>query len=152
MTIEPLHPTHLPTLYDITMITDTWVTRTIPEFMDTFSRYGGWAIKHNNIVVGYIALMNHIPNRDIVIHCSVLPEYHTKWLTKSIYTTVFNYIFDELKVARCSSWTIEKFKNGNFLERLGFTHEGTVRKGFAINGKLVDLFGYGMLPDERRWK
>ena len=152
MTLQPLSPTHYPDLYAIGNITDTWTRRTTQEFIDEFSSYGGWAVIHKDKVIGYIILSGHIPYFDVAVHCSVLPEYHSKWMTRTIYKTVFNHVFDELKLPRCSSWLFEGYSNPTFLERLGFKHEGTRRNGYMVGTKLVDVQSYGMLPDERRWK
>lgn len=153
MTLTQLSPTHLPALYDICNTTDPWAERSIKEHNEFFSSCGGWVIKHKDKVVGYIVLMNHRPYMDIAVHCSVLPEYHGKWMTKSIYKHVFNHIFEELKVPRCSSWRIGELSNKTFLDRLGFKAEGTIRKGFITSdGIWHDVYLYGMLPEERRWK
>ena len=152
MTLTQLSPKHYPALYDITNVTDTWVKRTVPEHIDFFSQCSGWVIEHQSKVVGYIILMNYVPTVDVTIHCSVLPAYQSKWMTKGIYKTVFNHIFDTLKVNRCTSYLIDGYSNPTFLDRLGFKQEGVLRRAYPINNSVKDIILYGMLPDERRWK
>lgn len=152
MHLEPLSPKHYPDLHAICNITDKWTHRTTKEFLDEFSEYGGWAVMDKTRVAGYIILSGHIPYFDVAVHCSVLPEYHSKWMTRNIYKTVFNHVFVELKLPRCSSWLFDGYSNPTFLERLGFKKEGVRRSGYIINDKWVDVQMYGMLPEERRWK
>lgn len=152
MTLEPLHPTHLPTLYDVSKAVDFWSDRTISEFIDTFSQYDGWAVVRDTTPIGYIVLCNHIPYSDIMIHCSVLPEFKTRWLTKHIYAQVFNKIFREYNLPRCTSWAVVGSDGDNFLPRLGFQKEGTIRKGIFFNGGFHNVNTYSMLPEEQRWK
>jgi len=152
MTLQQLTANHYPTLYDICNITDSWIRRSIKEHNDFFSSCSGWVVKHKSKVIGYIILMNHIPYMDIAVHCSVLPEFHGKWMTKKIYKTVFNYIFEELWLPRCTSWLIDGYSNPTFLSRLGFVHEGTTRKGYIKEDRFVNVHNYGMLSEDRRWR
>lgn len=152
MTLVTLQPTHYPVLYDITKVTDIWVARTPQEHNEFFSKCSGWVVEHKGKVVGYIILMNHIPYMDIHIHCSVLPEYQSKWMTRKIYATVFNTIFKELLLPRCTSYIIDGYSHPTFLSRLGFKQEGTVRKGYIVGDKWCDVHLYSMLAEEQRWK
>lgn len=152
MNLIKLHKDHFRTLYDVSLITDTWSKKTFEEFATQFSASMGWSVVHKGDIIGYIVLMNHNPYMDVHIHCSVLPEYQSKWMTKGIYKQVFNYIFEELWLPRCTSWIIKGYSNPTFLSRLGFKKEGTMRNGYIIGEKWCDVDYYGMLPDERRWK
>jgi RimJ/RimL family protein N-acetyltransferase len=152
MTLETLHPRHLPALYDVSSTVDFWANRTISEFMDAFSKYDGWAIVKDNKAVGYIVLCNHTPYLDIMIHCSVLPEYKSVWLTRKIYAQVFNHIFRTLNLPRCTSWAVAGSDGDSFLPRLGFQKEGTIRKGIFFNGQFHNVNTYSMLPEEQRWR
>ena len=149
MKLEQLQAHHLPALRDISKITDEWLEYTDEEFYQVFSQFAGWAIEHEGLIVGYIVLSDYKPFRDISVHCSVLPEYHRRWLTKGIYKTVFDTIFLGFQLPRCSSWTFGDMGGRKFLERLGFKYEGTVRSSYIFNGEWIDTHIYGMLPNER---
>lgn len=152
MILTKLSPIHYKDLFEVTKVTDSWAKRTYEEFCTEFSQYGGWVVIDKDTAIGYIILSGHIPYFDVAVHCSVLPKYHSKWVTRKIYKTVFNHIFNELKLPRCSSWSFDGYSNPTFLERLGFKKEGVRRSGYIIKDEWVDVQMYGMLPNERRWK
>jgi RimJ/RimL family protein N-acetyltransferase len=152
MQLEQLAAHHLPALRDISSQTDEWLEYSDAEFYEVFSQFAGWAILHDGLVIGYIVLSDYKPYRDLSVHCSVLPEYRTKWLTKGIYKTVFNTIFDGFQLPRCTSWTFGSMGGSQFLERLGFKYEGTVRNSYIFKGEWIDTHLYGMLPNERKFK
>ena len=149
MRLEQLTPQHLPAVRSISIITDDWLEYTDDEFFAVFSQFTGWAIIHEGLVVGYIVLSDYKPYRDVSVHVSVLPEYHRRWLTRSIYNEVFGFIFEYLRVPRCSSWTFGSMGAPEFLKRLGFKYEGTVRSSYIHRGEWIDTHLFGMLPNER---
>lgn len=67
-----------------------------------------------------------------------------RWAHRRTLKVFFSYAFDNLNCRRVTA----VMRSPGFLERLGFTHEGTLRKGYP-NGD--DMLVYGMLREECRW-
>ena len=149
MQLEQLAAHHLPALRDISSQTDEWLEYSDAEFYEVFSQFAGWAILHDGLVIGYLVLSDYKPYRDVAVHVSVLPQYHKRWLTKGIYKEVFGFIFEFLNVPRCTSWTFGTMGAPDFLKKLGFKHEGTIRSSYVHKGVWIDTHLFGMLPNER---
>lgn len=105
-------------------------------------------------VIGAITFTSYCPPVDIFAHVTVMPEFHGKWLTPEIFKRVFDYAFIELNLPRCSAYYFPEInpRVGGFLRKLGFLHEGTIRKGaVGHGGALTDMHLCGLLREERRW-
>jgi len=113
----------------------------------------GYVVVHQGNVVGVISFSDYTPGIDIRIHASVLPKYHARWITKTIAKTVFEYPFVHLGLQRLSAISFKGVTDsvGAFLEHLGFTLEGCIRKAANINNEPTDINLYGMLREECKW-
>jgi ribosomal-protein-serine acetyltransferase len=61
------------------------------------------------------------------------------------------YAFEEMAMARVHARVaVQNQTSRAVLERCGFTHEGTARSAFVVNGRRQDLALYGVLPGELR--
>lgn len=61
------------------------------------------------------------------------------------------YAFEEMVMARVHARVaVHNRTSRAVLERCGFTHEGTARSAFVVNGRRQDLALYGVLPGELR--
>lgn len=71
-----------------------------------------------------------------------------RWLTPPILKTMFHYPLVQLGARRVYSLALaEATSVRDFMTRLGFTHEGTLREAFDLGDAVV----YGMLRRECRW-
>lgn len=71
------------------------------------------------------------------------------WLTRGLLRLVFEYLFDQLGLARVTGRIdADNATARQQTERLGFVHEGTLR-GAGTDGQ--DVLIYGLLRTERRW-
>jgi len=152
MLIQPIEHKHFPGLFDVTAICEPWWGFDRNTSDRLFSQREGFVLLNDNEdVCGHITLSDYAVKLNVVIHCAVLPDYQKRWLTRKIYTTVFDHIFDELGCVRATGFSIDGLNGRGFHERLGFTHESTFRKGFRLRENYYDLHYYGMLKNERRW-
>ncbi len=82
---------------------------------------------------------------DMMMSCAGEPG----WLTKLSLRVFFSYPFIQLNCSRVTTIAAKSNRKARDLnERLGFTHEGTVRGGFG-HGR--DGILYGMLREECRF-
>lgn len=152
MQIVPIEHKHFQELFKVTTICEPWWGMDRNTSDRLFSKREGFVlVSEEGKVAGHITISDYTVKLDTFIHCSVLPEYQKRWLTKHIYKTVFDYVFDELECIRATGWAAEGLNDLTFHERLGFKHEGVHRKSLRIMDKYYDLHHYGMLKDERRW-
>lgn len=152
MNIIPIEHKHYPELFNIIQITEPYISLDRNTSDRLFSQREGFVLTNKyNKVVGHITVSDYSVKHDIVVHCSVIPEYQKKWLTRSIYKKVFDYVFNDLECVRASGFAVEGLNDLSFHERLGFSWEGCYRKGFRIHDKYYNLHRYGMLANERRW-
>jgi len=152
MKLETLSHKHFPALFHITQQTEPHLDLDRNTSDRLFGQREGFVLLNNaDKVVGHITLSDYAVRLDVVIHCSVLPEYQKRWLTKSIYKQVFDHVFEELECVRASGFAVCGLTDLTFHERLGFKLEGVYRKGLRIKDTYYDLYRYGMLKDERRW-
>lgn len=154
MKLVPLEHKYFPDLFKVTSITEDWLDLDRNTSDRLFSQREGFVIVDNynsNKVIGHITFSDYSVKLDVIIHCSILPDYHGVWLTKKIYKECFDYVFNELKCVRASGYAVKGINDLTFHERLGFTLEGVYRMGFRLHDKYFDLYRYGMLAHERRW-
>ncbi len=152
MRLIPYEYKHNARLMEIYKITEPWVEFHRAKFDAWFAGREGFVLVSScGKIVGAITFTNYQPNSDITIHCSVLPEYQKRWLTKSIYKQVFDVPFVKLGLERCSGFIIDGCTPRGFHERLGFKYEGTLRRSIRVQGEYRDVHLYGMTKDERRW-
>lgn len=153
MKLIPLEYHHYGELMEVAKLAEPWMFIHRASFDSIMSgREGFVLIDAAGSVQGAVTFSDYRPADDIIVHCSVHPEYHRRWLTKEIYRQVFDYVFVTLELHRCSGFRIDGTGTPEtFHERLGFKLEGVVRQGVRVQGERRDIYLYGMLKDERRW-
>ena len=152
MKLEELNHKHFPDLFEVTKLSDPWLDLDRNTSDRLFSQREGFVLVTNdNKVVGHITFDSYTPRLDIIIHCSVIPEYQKRWLTKAIYKQVFDKVFNDFECIRASGFAVEGLNDLTFHERLGFKLEGITRNGFRHFNNYYNVRSYGMLKNERRW-
>lgn len=77
-----------------------------------------------------------------------IASLNPRWCNRRILYHLFNYPFNQLGVARITGLVDSSNKSArDFDERLGFVHEGTLRKAHPNDDAEI----YGMLREECRW-
>ncbi len=109
-----------------------------------FVEYSAIGVISNNTILAGIVFYNYRhPNIEASI-ASINP----RWCSRKILKLVFDYPFNQLG---CTRVTVHVDSNNKivqkFDERLGFVHEGTMRKAHGD----TDAEIYGMLKSECRW-
>jgi RimJ/RimL family protein N-acetyltransferase len=126
-----------------------WAADKWPETDDGHD-WGPFTTLHMENAVGITAVVvynSYIPKNSIDIH--VCAAVAGRWLTRPFLAAVFRYPFEQLGVRRVTARIgANNPKAKKFLESLGFTHEGTIRKGWEPN---IDLLVYGLLKEECRF-
>lgn len=85
----------------------------------------------------------------VSITCHIAGVHGSRWMTKQYLWTIFNYPFEQLKVARINVCVADSNAASKALvEHMGFQKEGQIRKGAPDGG---DLIVYGMLREECRF-
>src|SRR6266540_2683126 len=112
---------HNTDLYPIYQQSEPWAEHTRITFDSQMSTAEGFTLVNGDgKICGAIMFSQYRPGSDIVIHCSVHPDYHKRWLTKEIYKRVFSYVFDYLELPRCSGFAIDGLTDPEFHKRFGF--------------------------------
>ena len=151
MHLEPYEYKHNACLIEIAKVSEPWIKWHRALFDASLAGREGFVVVSGGKIAGCITFSDYNPDADITIHCSIHPEYHKRWLTKTIYKQVFDFPFVTLGLKRCSGYIISGCTPIGFHERLGFKEEGIRRQAVVINGTPRDIYLYGMLESERRW-
>lgn len=123
------------------------------DFMEIMKKRTGFTICDGEIPVGCILYENIIKGHNANIHCFIDPEYHGRWLNRTILKHVFDYVFNDHDVHRITSIQND-LTNKNAEELilwLGFKTEGIIRQGYKFRDSLYNLKIYGLLKEERRY-
>lgn len=82
----------------------------------------------------------------------LLPEHWGKGYVPEAAAAVLKYGFGQLGLNRIEA-IVEGGNQGSekVLQKLGFTHEGTLREREIKNGRFVDLLYYGLLRKDRQF-
>jgi RimJ/RimL family protein N-acetyltransferase len=99
-------------------------------------------------IIGTISFSEY-PEVDCpVMHVTVVPEFHGRWINRSIAKTIAEYFFKELGLPKAACISIEgvTVKAGETAKRLGFKATG---RDFFVNDVRVRV--YEMTKDECRW-
>lgn len=152
MRLEKYEYRHNAELFEVMKISEPWANYHRAQFDAVMQKREGFVLVDNEgKIAGCIVISDFYPGIDAMVHCSVLPKYHRRWLTRSIYKQVFDYIFETLGLDRCSGYIVDGMTPRWFHERLGFKYVGCQRKLFPVNGVKKDVFIFDMLKEERRW-
>ena len=109
-----------------------------------------WALVHQGIVVGIVSLTLEQDYRIAVIGYGVHGDLRGQGLSVEAAFAVIDQAFEhhaELKKIRAHT-DAENLPSVRVLEKLGFSHEGTLRKNQFVKGRFVDEAIYGMLREE----
>lgn len=152
--IIELQPDHINSLYDVCLEAEgNGAGMTLLAFISMMNQREGWAIFNNDKLIGSITLSDFVPKLDIILHCSILKEYHGRWLNRKILNTVYGRIFNELELPKVSSYSISGVtdKAEKLLKAMGFEQDGKLRKGAMVSGEYYPLKIFTMLREECRW-
>jgi ribosomal-protein-serine acetyltransferase len=109
-------------------------------------------IRQNERLVGFIGLKSiNAQHRTANIGYFLSFDAQGAGLVTKACREMLDYAFGELKLNRVDIYcAAENVKSRAVAERLGFTHEGTLRDAQWLHEKFVDLAVYGMLA--REWE
>lgn len=155
MWLDTLNEKHYKAVYEIAIRAEPYHSdMTFEQFSELMSEREGYVIvAPSGELAGCISFSDYVPDVNIIIHCVVDEKYQKRWVTRKLLRTVADYVFGDLGLPRISSYcVVGKTDNaGEFLLRLGFKHEGTVRKGIKLGNDYFDIKLFGMLKEECRW-
>lgn len=157
MRLEVMESKHYKALYEIQQrAKPNRFNAGYDEFVSLMEERQGYVVVANDgRLAGYICFSDYDPGLNILIHCTIDPEFQGRWAIKrDMYRDVFSYPFVTLDLPRVSSYSIEGVtdKAGRFLEGLGFKLEGIIRNGAkGQDGALCNVRLYGLLKEEARW-
>lgn len=125
------------------------------DFVDTIcNRDRGsspsWALVYQGTVVGIVSLTLEQDARVAVIGYGVHGDLRGQGLSVEAAFAVIDKAFEhhaELERIRAHT-DAENVPSIRVLEKLGFSHEGTLRKNQFVKGRFVDEAIYGILRDE----
>lgn len=153
MRLAQLSPQHYARLADIAMEDGFGLPR--HDRIAGLKRMQGFVIlTPSGDIAGALLLSDYIPMGNAIVHCVVAPKYQRRWVNRAILREFGNYAFRQLELPRLTSFCFIGLTDnaGLFLEKLGFKHEGTTRKGFRTpNGRYIDVKLYGLLAEECTW-
>ena len=121
-----------------------WVVDRIPH-VSSFENMTTIGIISNDGTPMGAVVYHDFRDKDIQMSCAA---DNSRWLNKSVLKSIFAYPFKQLNCNRVTALT--PFKNTRtrkFLNGIGFTQEGIMRKGFIDDDCVV----YGMLREECKW-
>ena len=109
-----------------------------------------WAIVHDGRVVGVVSLTLEPGARVGVIGYGVHGQLRGKGLAMQAARTVIDHAFDGYPdLARIRAHTdADNIASMRVLEKLGFSHEGTLRQNQFAKGRFVDEAIFGLLREE----
>ena len=109
-----------------------------------------WAIVRHDVVVGVVSLTlesnGHIATVGYGVHGDVAGQGLSKEAVSAVIECAFNQL-PQLKRIRART-DAENQASIRVLQKLGFSHEGTLRKDVFVKGRFVDEAVYGLLRDE----
>jgi ribosomal-protein-alanine N-acetyltransferase len=120
-------------------------------FLRDWSVQPAWAITRSGGVVGLVSLVFSAEHRIALLGYGIHKGHRGLGLTGEAVRAVLNEAFaihEQLTKVTANS-DARNHRSGRLLEKLGFTHEGTVRSGgVTAKGELVDGAIYGLLRSE----
>lgn len=123
-----------------------WIQQKLPVLTHLKDYTAIGILDDSGTIVGGV-LYNNYFGHDIQM---TIATESPKWCSRLILKALFTYPFDQLGCERVTAITAKNNKKARkMLERLGFTLEGVVRKGY--DGKQNACL-YGMLKNECKWR
>ncbi len=155
MWLDTLQKKHYRALYEIMLRAEPWNRCTFEQFEGIASGRSGYVIiAPTGELAGCISFSDLAPDANIIIHCFVDGKYRRRWATRQSLKTIAEYVFNTLNLCRISGYSIEGISDiaGKFLLKLGFQHEGTIRRGRRIGDSFYNVKIYGLLKEECKWR
>ena len=111
-----------------------------------------WALVYEGAVIGVVSLTLEPGERIAVIGYGVHADLRGKGLTAEAARTIIDHAFaHHTMLARIRAHTdAENVASMRVLQKLGFSHEGTLRKNQFVKGRLADEAIFGLLREEWR--
>lgn len=153
--LEQLAEHHIESLYEIARRSEPSCNCMVYEqFFNMMKSREGFVLRVDNAVAGCISFSHFTPGLDILIHCTIDERYQRRWCSRPLLKALADYAYGELGVLRVSGYCISGIsdKAGEFLRRLGFKHEGTVRNGVKLEDGIFDIKVFGLLKEECTWR
>lgn len=110
-----------------------------------------WAIVHKERVVGVVSLTFEQGHRFAVIGYGIHGDLRGEGLSAQAASRIINEAFDrypDLRKIRAHT-DAGNAPSMRVLEKLGFLHEGTLRRNRYVKGDFVDEAIYGLLREDR---
>lgn len=122
------------------------------EFCDEIDRRRGFTIWKDGNLLGMVSFSDYIAGNLVAIHF-LHDSGKPGSLTREVLRMAFTFPFCDLCLPRVMSYSIVGVtdKAGDFLLRLGFRHEGTLKEALQLPDIRADLSIYGILKNECRW-
>jgi RimJ/RimL family protein N-acetyltransferase len=105
-------------------------------------------------IIGMVSLMNlNWKSRNAELGYWMARKYWGKGYMREAISLILRYAFKELRLVRVYAVVLDtNIPSVKVLERVGFTREGTWRKADKFAGRWHDVFGYGILKEEFRFR
>lgn len=109
-----------------------------------------WALVQKGVIIGVVSLTFEQDRRVAVIGYGVHADLRGRGLSVEAASAVIDEAFTHLvELQRIRAHTgVDNRPSMRVLEKLGFSHEGTLRKNTLAKGRLVDDVIYGLLREE----
>lgn len=120
-----------------------WVADQIGHGLDWGPCEAIGVVDKNDNLIGGVVFSNYRPDvANIEVSFAAI---RANWLTPALVTGIMHYPFTQLGAARITSQTPKKNRRARqFLQKFGFKHEGTVRRGFGDDDCIIS----GLLAEE----
>jgi RimJ/RimL family protein N-acetyltransferase len=140
-------------MYRIARAYEPFAESVTPEqFNLVVARQEGWLVADGDELAGYVSLSDFRPLHSVILHATIRPEYHSRWITKSVLGTVFGHLFhpDRLDLVKVYSYAVYgvTYAAAKALDQMGFKRIGVDRKGLMVGGQCYDTIRYEMLREE----
>lgn len=121
-----------------------WVRIRAPHADSGFEKYVCIGVERDGELICGVVYNDY---RVHSIHASIAST-DPRWACRRTLYTIFAYPFVQLKVGRITTYCGASMTSvRRFNERLGFTQEGLLRRGFGDDDCVI----FGMLREECRW-
>lgn len=121
-----------------------WVSKRAPHAENGFDKYVCLGVERDGELIAGVVYNDY---RKHSIHASIAST-DPRWATRKTLKAFFSYPFIQCGCGRITTYCGASMTSvRRFNERLGFTQEGLLRRGFGDDDCIV----FGMLKEECRW-
>ena len=108
-------------------------------------------LKENSQLVGVFRIDKlDLENRSAEVGLDVAVQYRRQGFANEIYTEMFNFLFNVLKLHRLSLVTLETNAAAiSLYEKLGFVKEAILKDAFFRDSKFVNAIMYSLISEEK---